>query len=59
MKIFLGARARRWTSRGKEVGEILAMMETVYSSLPSSMVFRLGTPTTFSLLRSEKELDRP
>ena len=41
-----------------EVGEILAMMEAVYKKFSVEHGLKLGSPTTFSLLRYEKELDR-
>ena len=41
-----------------EIGEILAMMEAVYKKFTVEHGLKLGSPTTFSLLRYEKELDR-
>ena len=41
-----------------EVGEILAMMEAVYKRFSVEHGLKLGSPTAFSLLRYEKELDR-
>jgi hypothetical protein len=41
-----------------EIGEILAMMEAVYKRFAVEHGLKLGSPTTFSLLRYEKELDR-
>ena len=41
-----------------EIGEILAMMESVYKKFAIEHGLKLGSPTTFSLLRYEKELDR-
>ena len=41
-----------------EVGEILAMMEAVYKKFSVEHGLKLGSPTAFSLLRYEKELDR-
>jgi hypothetical protein len=52
-----GARAKRWPSRN-EIGEILAMMEAVYKKFAVEHGLKLGSPTAFSLLRYEKELDR-
>lgn len=41
-----------------EIGEILAMMEAIYKKFSVEHGLKLGSPTTFSLLRYEKELDR-
>jgi hypothetical protein len=41
-----------------EIAEILAMMESVYKKFAVEHGLKLGSPTTFSLLRYEKELDR-
>ena len=41
-----------------EITEILAMMEAVYKKFAVEHGLKLGAPTTFSLLRYEKELDR-
>jgi hypothetical protein len=41
-----------------EITEILAMMEAVYKKFSVEHGLKLGAPTTFSLLRYEKELDR-
>ncbi len=41
-----------------EIGEILAMMEAVYKKFTVEHGLKLGSPTSFSLLRYEKELDR-
>lgn len=41
-----------------EIGEILAMMEAVYKRFAVEHGLKLGAPTSFSLLRYEKELDR-
>ena len=41
-----------------EIAEILAMMEAVYKKFSVEHGLKLGTPTTFSLLRYEKEIDR-
>jgi hypothetical protein len=42
----------------RDVGEILAMMEAIYKKFRIEHGLKLGTPTPFSLLRYEKELDR-
>lgn len=41
-----------------EVGEILTMMDAVYKRFSVEHGLKLGAPTSFSLLRYEKELDR-
>ena len=41
-----------------EINEILAMMEAVYKKFAVEHGLKLGSPTSFSLLRYEKELDR-
>ncbi len=53
------SRSREALSKsGSEIGEILSMMEAVYKKFSVEHGLKLGTPTTFSLLRYEKELDR-
>ena len=42
----------------KEINEILAMMDAVYKKFAVEHGLKLGSPTSFSLLRYEKELDR-
>ncbi|MBS1145429.1 MAG: GTPase [Proteobacteria bacterium] len=56
-KFFAGSRDALAKSNG-EINEILAMMESVYKKFAIEHGLKLGTPTTFSLLRYEKELDR-
>src|SRR5574343_598699 len=46
------------TKSTAEIGEILSMMEAVYKKFSVEHGLKLGKPTTFSLLRYEKELDR-
>ncbi len=46
------------TKSSDEIGEILAMMEAVYKKFTVEHGLKLGSPTSFSLLRYEKELDR-
>ena len=46
------------TKSNKEIGEILSMMEAIYKKFSVEHGLKLGSPTTFSLLRYEKELDR-
>lgn len=53
------AKSREALSKsGGEITEILAMMEAVYKRFAVEHGLKLGSPTTFSLLRYEKELDR-
>ena len=41
-----------------EIAEILAMMDAVYKKFAVEHGLKLGAPTTFSLLRYEREIDR-
>ena len=53
------ARSREALSKSNgEIAEILAMMEAVYKKFAVEHGLKLGSPTSFSLLRYEKELDR-
>ncbi len=53
------AQARQALSKSSgEINEILAMMEAVYKKFAVEHGLKLGSPTNFSLLRYEKELDR-
>ncbi|TXH06531.1 MAG: GTPase [Rhodocyclaceae bacterium] len=53
------AKSREALSKSSgEISEILAMMEAVYKRFAVEHGLKLGSPTTFSLLRYEKELDR-
>ncbi|MDP2880517.1 MAG: dynamin family protein [Azonexus sp.] len=54
---FAGSRSALDKSN-KEISEILSMMEAVYKKFAIEHGLKLGSPTTFSLLRYEKELDR-
>jgi len=54
---FAGSRNALAKSNG-EISEILAMMEAVYKKFAIEHGLKLGSPTPFSLLRYEKELDR-
>ncbi|UCV18601.1 dynamin family protein [Ferribacterium limneticum] len=54
---FAGSRTALAKSNS-EIGEILSMMEAVYKKFAIEHGLKLGSPTTFSLLRYEKELDR-
>jgi hypothetical protein len=42
----------------KDVTEIMAMMSAIYKKFAIEHGLKLGTPTSFSLLRYEKEIDR-
>ena len=42
----------------KDVAEIMAMMSAIYKKFAIEHGLKLGTPTNFSLLRYEKEIDR-
>ena len=53
------ARSRESLAKSNgEISEILQMMEAVYKKFAVEHGLKLGAPTTFSLLRYEKELDR-
>ena len=53
------ARSREALSKSNgEINEILQMMEAVYKKFAVEHGLKLGSPTTFSLLRYEKEIDR-
>ncbi len=53
------ARSRQALAKSNgEISEILQMMEAVYKKFAVEHGLKLGAPTTFSLLRYEKELDR-
>jgi hypothetical protein len=54
---FLGARDALAKS-GMEINEILSMMDAVYKKFAVEHGLKLGSPTSFSLLRYEKEIDR-
>lgn len=43
---------------GKEIGEILDMMDAIYKKFAVEHGLKLGNPTPFNLLRYEKELER-
>jgi len=58
MKRFFAQARQALTRSNQEVNEILAMMAAVYKRFAVEHGLKLGTPTTFSLLRYQKELDR-
>lgn len=55
---FFGSTHEALNKSNQEINEILAMMESVYKRFSVEHGLKLGTPTAFSLLRYEKELDR-
>lgn len=58
MRTFFIQARESFALSGKEINEILTMMESVYKKFAVEHGLKLGSPTTFSLLRYEKELDR-
>jgi len=58
MNHFFQATREALDKSNSEISEILAMMEAVYKKFSVEHGLKLGTPTTFSLLRYEKEIDR-
>ncbi len=58
MKEFFERSREALEKSGKEVSEILAMMESVYKQFAVEHGLKLGAPTSFSLLSYQKELDR-
>ena len=55
---FFGRSREALVKSNQEINEILAMMEAVYKRFAVEHGLKLGSPTAFSLLRYEKELDR-
>jgi hypothetical protein len=58
MKNFFSVSRGNLSDSDKEIGEILAMMEAVYKKFSVEHGLKLGTPTPFSLIRYQKEVDR-
>jgi hypothetical protein len=58
MTAYFGHSRESLTKSTGEVNEILAMMAAVYKKFAVEHGLKLGSPTAFSLLRYEKELDR-
>ncbi len=58
MRTFFVQAREAFSLSGREINEILSMMEAVYKKFAVEHGLKLGSPTTFSLLRYEKELDR-
>lgn len=55
---FFGRSREALAKSNDEINEILAMMEAVYKRFAVEHGLKLGSPTAFSLLRYEKEIDR-
>jgi hypothetical protein len=58
METYFGRSREALNKSNGEITEILTMMAAVYKKFAVEHGLKLGTPTTFSLLRYEKELDR-
>ncbi|MDD2885656.1 MAG: dynamin family protein [Dechloromonas sp.] len=58
MASFFASSRASLANSNREIDEILAMMASVYKKFAVEHGLKLGAPTTFSLLRYEKELDR-
>jgi hypothetical protein len=58
MSTYFGRSRESLAKSSNEINEILAMMEAVYKKFAVEHGLKLGTPTAFSLLRYEKEIDR-
>ena len=58
MRGFFAQSRKALKDSSQEINEILAMMESVYKRFSVEHGLKLGSPTSFSLLRYEKELDR-
>lgn len=58
MESYFGRSREALNKSNSEINEILTMMAAVYKKFAVEHGLKLGTPTTFSLLRYEKELDR-
>jgi len=58
MNNFFGVARDNLTRSDGEITEILAMMEAIYKKFAVEHGLKLGTPTSFSLMRYEREVDR-
>ena len=58
METYFGRSREALNKSNGEINEILTMMAAVYKKFAVEHGLKLGTPTAFSLLRYEKELDR-
>ncbi|MFZ4538031.1 dynamin family protein [Propionivibrio sp.] len=58
MKNFFNVTRANLGKSDGEISEILAMMEAIYKKFSVEHGLKLGTPTTFSLIRYQKDIDR-
>lgn len=58
MKNFFNISRGNLVKSNAEINEILSMMEAIYKRFSVEHGLKLGTPTSFSLIRYEKEVDR-
>ena len=58
MKHFFSVSRQNLNKSEGEIAEILAMMDAVYKKFAVEHGLKLGSPTTFSLLRQQKEINR-
>jgi len=58
MNNFFSVSRGNLTRSDGEITEILAMMEAIYKKFAVEHGLKLGTPTSFSLIRYEKEIER-
>ena len=58
MTSYFGHSRESLSKSAGEISEILSMMDAVYKKFSVEHGLKLGSPTAFSLLRYEKELDR-
>ena len=58
MKNFFRVARENLDKSNGEINEILAMLEAIYKKFAVEHGLKLGTPTGFSLIRYEKEIDR-
>jgi len=58
MKNFFNVSRTNLTKSDGEINEILSMMEAIYKKFSVEHGLKLGTPTGFSLIRYQKEIDR-
>lgn len=58
MSTFFGRSRESLANSASEIDEIIAMMNAVYKKFSVEHGLKLGSPTAFSLLRYQKEIDR-
>ncbi|WP_263768248.1 dynamin family protein [Propionivibrio soli] len=58
MKTFFAASRQNLRKSDADITEILSMMEAIYKRFSVEHGLKLGTPTGFSLMRCQKEIDR-